>query len=105
MLSAPRALVAATSQGLWKEAVVAITRVAGVVVIDASELSGSIEWELRTLAKDFSGKSVVLVHESARVPAWLSDAGMRTIPFGSIGDLTEVFADAVRQGREKDTPR
>lgn len=60
---APRACVVTSSDEVWREAVAAIADVADIIVIDVSELSAALEWELAFVSANHRGKLLLIARD------------------------------------------
>lgn len=68
LLSAPKAMIATTSHALWRDAVMELMQAAETVILDISDLSENVEWELGQLCEKFPEKAVILVRHNADLP-------------------------------------
>jgi len=86
-LSNPRAVVVTTAHELWQQTVLALMRAADVVVIDLSEVSENVQWELDRLREEFPSKAVILLPTTSPPPG---SSNMRIVPYHSFAELEKL---------------
>jgi hypothetical protein len=84
-LSNPRAVVVTTPHGLWQQTVLELMGLAELVVLDLSDVSENVAWELDQLRERFPRKAVILLPATSSPPANSGD--MRVVAYQSFAEL------------------
>lgn len=96
LLTLPRAVVLKSSHELWERAVLRLLATSHVVILDVSQRTQPIEWELRQVERLRTSRQVVVTRRSNSAAEW--SAATAVLEYDSVEDLRTMLRKQLAAG-------